>query len=248
MIRAAMFCLAATPTLADTCAPYPWSDAPRLASASETLSYLEIFAPTLRQLTDDLRPTLCLADTPGEAHGSFDPDTRVITLAAGLDPGQTTAILLHELRHLEQNWQGACLSPDLSMRANARAVFALEADAMAITALLTWNLRGIDGGKGFDALSQMPGSADIADAFALAVGETGDLSAATAQAFAAWYGSDERTERYYVASCESYLSHREDTKRLPGTLSFNAALLANICRLPDGAPYACAEPANALPR
>lgn len=245
MIRAALFCLAALPAQAQTCLPYPWSEA---ATAAETLDLLDLTAPSLKSAADSLQPTLCLTDTQTDAHGTYDPDTQKITLKAALTPGQTAAILIHELRHLDQNRTGSCLPPDLTMRAHARATFALEADAMAITALVTWSLRDLDDGRAFAAFADLPTSADIAEEFATTVSATGDLAAATSAAFTAWYDAPERVERYYVDICETYLSRQETLKSLSGTRPFDPGLLTEICLLPDGNSYPCAEPENALPR
>lgn len=248
MIRAALLCACLAlvrPAWAETCHAYPWSDEPRAAAA---LADILAVAPTLSAPLEDRKPSLCLTGQPGLTHGSYDPEARIIELSDRLDDAQLTAVLIHEIRHLDQDWRGICLSPDLSMREHARAVFALEADALAVAMLIAWELAALDGGAAFDALAAFDGTSDVAVAFREAVSETGDLSLATSEAFSAWYASDERRERYYLSACESYLSDHERRKAFPGTLKFDAGILTSICRLPSGTPYPCAEPEAALPR
>lgn len=249
MLRAlCLSVLFAAPAMAEICAPYPWTSDPRLGAPVASLEMVLEAAPSLTKPVSELKPTLCLVARASEAHGAFQPETATISLYNGLSPGETTAILIHELRHLDQTARDVCLSPDLAMREHARAVFALEADAMAVTMLIAWELRGTDGGAAFDALRSMSGSADIAATFAQTITETGDSALATADAFTAWYASETRRESYYISSCEAYLSEREDSKRLPGSLSFDATILTRMCRLPTGETYPCREPENALPR
>ena len=249
MLRAlCLFVLHAAPAMADICAPYPWTSDPRLGAPAASLDMVLDAVPSLARPVAELKPTLCLVTRASEAHGTYQPETATISVHDGLSPGETTAILIHELRHLDQSARGICLSPDLAMRDHARAVFALEADAMAVTMLIAWELRETDGGAAFAALRSLPGSADIAATFARTMAETGDSALATADAFTAWYASDTRREKYYVSSCEAYLSEREDSKRLPGGLSFDATILTRMCQLPTGETYPCREPDDALPR
>ena len=244
----ALLSLIASPALADTCTAYPWTDVSAFNEPAAALALILETAPSLALPLAETAPTLCLNTGPSETHGSFSPDTNTISIAGDLGHGATTIVLIHELRHLDQSWRGICLSPDLSMRANARAVFSLEADAMAITALISWQMREIDDGTTFAALTSMQETSDIAAVFADTMSATSDVAQATAAAFAAWYTSDARRERYYISTCEAYLSQLEAKKRLPGKLAFDPLTLAGVCRLPSGESYPCIEPENALSR
>ncbi|AZQ68842.1 hypothetical protein EF888_17925 [Silicimonas algicola] len=233
---------------AETCIEWPWAEEglpPAIAAAAKAV--LEA-SPPLSRVADAIGPSLCVSDGPAEAHGTFDRVSKAISLASDLTAGEASVVLIHELRHLDQATRGVCLSPDLSMRDYARAVFALEADAMAVAALVAWRMRGAEGGSAFGAFSAFDLSADIAAAFAAEMSKSGDDTQAAAAAFAAWYGSEERRERYYVSTCEAYLTDREDRKVTSGTLSLDPATLRDLCVLPDGSPYACEEPAQPLPR
>ena len=233
---------------AETCIEWPWTDdglPPAIAMAAEAV--LEA-SPALSEVAGSEKPPLCVTEGPAEAHGTFDRESKAISLASGLTAGEASVILIHELRHLEQATREVCPSPDLSMRDYARAVFALEADAMAVAALVTWRMRDVDGGSAIDAFSALEFSADIAAAFEAEMSRSGDDIQAAAAAFAAWYGSEDRRERYYVSTCEAYLADREDRKVTNGALSLDPASLRDLCVLPDGRPYPCEEPAQPLPR
>lgn len=242
--------LLATPLQASKiCSDWPYENAdPALAGLLATLDEVHALVPSLVRAVDAIAPRICLDAGPNEAHGSYAPETSVINIQADLTPDARAAVLLHELRHLDQGWRGICFSPELTMRDYTRAVFALEADAMAVAVLAAWDLSEKGTPGPWQALNSLPESSDIAAAFAAEMAATGDVSMATAAAFDAWYGSDERRERYYVATCESYLSAQERSKRLPMYQTLGQSFLADICRLPDGGTYPCEEPEAALPR
>ncbi len=247
---ALILCLFTSPALAaELCAEWPYDAAdPRLEDLVDAFHNIDDALPELTRAAHSTKPDLCLTTGASEALGTYDRDTSAIALHDTLSPAQTKAILLHELRHLDQAWRGACLSPGLSMHESARAVFALEADAMAIAHLAAWTLAQKGQTGPLDALKHMPQTADIAAAFQGELDRGGTPSDATAAAFSAWYRSDTRREIYYLASCEAYLSTLEESKQLPSYDRLDDDFLGGICRLPDGAAYDCAEPAHALPR
>lgn len=200
-------------------------------------------APSLSEAFAALQPDLCLSVGIEGAAGYLDIETRRIVLDARAAPGLQRGILLHEMRHLDQFHRGFCPDNTLTLRENARATFAVEADASAVSLLLAWQRRALGDAAAWEALAVWPQQADIAatlaDAFAAGV----DLPEAAAMAFAQWYAQGARRQTYYAVSCGDYLE-REDRGRLPrGGATLPPDFLERLCVLPDGRPYACAEPA-----
>ena len=236
---------------AEDCLDYPYTDPDgpaALRADIETVALaLEPF-DTLRQTFETARPRICLTDAPSEALGTYGADDRSISVNANIPPDKRVAVLLHEIRHLEQDYRGICPSETLAIRSNARAIFALEADAMAITHLIAWALREKGTPGPFQALSTSDETADIAAAFRQEMQATGDPSLATAAAFSAWYASDIRREQYYVSSCMAYLDRIEADKLLPGRDVLKPDFLGSVCNLPEGSAYPCTEPKHPLPR
>lgn len=228
-----------------------------LASPSETpqtpaeqrlaalLSRLDALGPEAAPLRDTLAATgtaLCLDDRLTDAHGAYHLDHNLIALEAALEDGPMLAILLHELRHLDQSQRGYCPRNDISMEENARATFAMEADAQAIATLTAWQLRAAGDPAAWIAFEEMPDYADIAARFASEMAAGTGVSAATAAAFDQWYANTERLERYYAASCSDYLDRQDASKLLPSYGTLPADFLDALCRLPGGATYDCAAP------
>lgn len=234
---------------ADTCLDHPY-EAPGHPLAVDIALLRTALVPfeSLNRSLDSARPRICLTEGPADALGTFGAEENLITVGADLPPAKRVAVLIHEVRHLDQNARGYCPSVELDMRANARAVFALEADAMAITHLVAWALSEEGDGSVFDALATSSETPDIAAAFRAEIEISGDPSRATAAAFDAWYASDVRRERYYVSTCTAYLDRIDEEHRFSGTAGLAADFLADICLLPGGAPYPCEEPGNPLPR
>lgn len=250
VFKALLLALLPGAALAETCLEHPYESAGAPALAADLAAVRAALEPfeSLRQSLDSAKPRICLTEEPSDALGSFEAEENVITVSAGQPGDKRVAVLLHEIRHLDQYARGFCPSMSLDMRANARAVFALEADAMAIAHLVAW-AAGENGAPGpFAALRSSDETADIAAAFETAMAETGDPSAATAAAFDAWYTSDARRERYYVSTCMAYLDRIEDDHLFGGTAGLSADFLAQVCDLPDGTPYPCEEPVEPLPR
>lgn len=182
---------------------------------------------------------LCLSDQPMEARGYFEPGGNRIVLRRDLPEGARLAILIHELRHVEQLSRGFCPSTNLDMQEAARLVFAMEADAQAITTLYAWQLRQQGFPAAWEALLKIAHYADITQRFAAAMAEHGDIGIATAFAFDQWYQSDWRTEAYYISGCSDHLDRLEEEKRLPGYDTLPEGYFAQLCRLPSGRPYEC---------
>ena len=234
---------------AEICLDYPYtaSATPLATDIADLWSALDPF-PTLLDSLDTARPSICATVTPSPALGTFGAAENEITVDAALPAPKRVAVLIHEARHLEQNLRGICPATTLTMRDNARAMFALEADAMAVTHLVAWRSLADGMPAIFDALRTATETRDIAAAFEATIIATADPAAATAAAFDAWYASDVRRERYYVSTCMAYLDRLESRKILAGTAPLSADFLTHVCNLPDRTSYPCVEPDRPIPR
>src|SRR6056297_127472 len=248
-----ILCLLAAPLAAqnagETCLSPPFDEGPaELRSMVADLREAVADFPSLNAALADPMLDICVSDSLFGELGYLEADTARIVLRADLEPGLRRAVLLHELRHLDQLRLGACPSPALSMRENARAVFAIEADANAIALLVAWHLKTDGDPQVWQALENWDSTTDIAAAFSAEMEATADPARAAAAAFAAWYASDIRRERYYLSSCNAYLDRQDRMHSLAGTQQVEAGYFTALCRMPDGATYPCAEPEDAVRR
>jgi hypothetical protein len=214
-----------------TCAKAPYENAPEIADfVAEVAPIFSLFPSLEASLAADASE-LCLAEPLHTARGYFEPETRRIVIEKALSSGLRQAVLVHELRHAQQFATGSCPAPGLSMRENARAVFAMEADASVVSMLVAWRMR--------EAVANWPMQQDIAVAFAAEMAAHDDPTRSAASAFARWYADEARRERYYVAICSGYLDTEDSTHRLPSYGELDPAFFADLCRLPDGRAYDC---------
>lgn len=234
------------PAVADrACVVWPWSDADPEPALAGLVAWLEPTlgdAPSVAAALEGLAPALCVARRIDGAEGYLDVARREIVLDGGAASGLQRGILLHELRHLDQLARGFCPGNALSLHDAARATYALEADASAVSLMLAWQRRQAGDAAAWEALAGWPQQADIAARFAGAMAAGADLPDAVAAAFAQWYARPDRRQSYYLASCSDYLD-REDRGHLPrGTDTLPGDFLTRLCLLPDGGPYPCVEP------
>lgn len=208
---------------------------------SEMEAVLTAFT-TLRQLLTETGLELCIAENMFDAHGYFEPESNRIVINGSLPLGLQQAILVHELRHADQFISGICPSSDLAMGENARAVFAMEADASATSLVVAWALREAGNPQLWDALATWPMQQDIAQIFADEMRASNDMGKAASAAFDAWYDNKTRLDRYYVAACSSYLDYEDKNHRLRGIGELDIAFYGRLCRLPRGGSYTCADP------
>jgi len=186
-------------------------------------------------------PEVCLSGDLFDERGFFDPGGNRIVLDASLSRGLMGAVLIHELRHVEQFQRGICPGVQLDMAEYARATFALEADASVSSVVVAWQARTLGEPAFWEGLRDYEMSGDIADRFEEVMERTGDVALAAAAAFDQWYASDVRRERYYVASCSAFLDEQDRTHALSSYGVLPSDYLEGLCRLPDGRAYACAE-------
>lgn len=245
---AAFFCLLGTaqPSLLaaeePTCGRQPY-DAPD--QVAELVFGMEpVFAafPAMQKLIDDVAPEICIEEGMFEMHGYFEPESNRIVIDGSLNVGLQQAILVHELRHVGQFTSGICLSPNLSMVENARAVFGMEADASVSSAVVAWAMREAGSPQMWDAISEWPMQQDIAAVFADKMQNSNDIGVAAGAAFAAWYSYEPRLDLYYLAACSSYLDREESSNRLRRYDALSPSFYGKLCYLPTGDSYACGDP------
>ena len=233
------------------CLPAPWT-AEEGDAAAEVAVLMASLAPALDRFPEigkalaRLRPEVCLVSPLRGMVGWLDPGPPRITLRADAPEGLLRGVLLHELRHLDQFARGFCPDNVLTMREGARATFALEADASAVSLAMAWVLRDAGDTAPWQALAAWPEQADIAAVFAATLEASGDMAAAAAAAFAQWYEGPNLRESYYLAACGDYLDREDIGHLLPGRARLDREFLDRVCRLPDGLPFPCAEPAGPL--
>jgi len=190
--------------------------------------------PSLATALKTTSPDLCLSDQLDNAHAFYDLDRNRIVIDSRLSKGMQAAVLLHEIRHVSQFTLGACPTDDLAMKQYARAVFALEADASAISMLISWDMKEFGDDTVWAALSTWPSQADIAKSFADQMANSGDAPLAVTAAFYQWYDSETRREKYYIAACSAYLDRQDASHALPVYRVIPDTFLDTLCRLPDG--------------
>lgn len=196
--------------------------------------------PSLERTFLEQAPELCLSDRMDNALAYLDVPANRIVLSRALAPEMTVAVLLHELRHLEQIATGICPTDSLAMREYAFASFAMEADASAISLLVAWSMKEKGNAGPWTALSTWATQADIAETFRTEISASGDAVRAVAAAFDQWFASEDRRTRYYIAACSDYLDRQDTTHALPRYALMPESFLTRLCRLPDGTPYPCA--------
>lgn len=197
--------------------------------------------PQYRDLVSSQAVDICLSTSVPHAHGYFSPVHNRIVLQSDLPRPLQVAILIHELRHLQQYASGICPADSVAMTELARATLALEADASAISLFVANTLSEAGRPEAWEALSSWPTQQDIAAAFSEELATSGDPRRATTAAFEQWYASTWRRENYYRAACSAYLDRQDETKALPQYDEVAADFLNRLCRMPDGSPYGCTE-------
>lgn len=233
---------AAPQARADTpvCDTPPYESVPEVAGIVATLApALDRFPRLAATLENDIAE-ICVSAGMVGAHGWFEPDTGRVTLAHGLAPGAAQAVLVHELRHVQQHVTGACPAPDLAMKEHARLVMAMEADASVTALVVAAALREAGEPAMWRALLAWPFQADLARTFDAELEAGSDLAGAASRAFAAWYDNGERRQAYYVSACLDYLDRSERLHLLDRNGNLPDAFFEQFCRLPDGRSYDCA--------
>lgn len=243
LLAAALLAAGSAAGFAQTCAAPPYADAPpELSALVQRLTVALDGFPSLQAALSDQGPSLCLEDGLVEEQGYFEPTTNRIVLNQGLDQDFQLAILIHEIRHLEQYGRGSCPTISYRMSDYVRARLALEADAAAVGVYVAWAM-GQAGDPGpWEKLKTWPTHDDLVARFAAEIAAGADEVAATSATFAQWFDRDDRREIYTFAICSNYLDALDREKVSNGEATLPEGYAASLCILPDGRPYGCTLP------
>jgi len=226
-------------------APYAAAEVPDAAALVALVGTFRDHArayPSLLRALDLHEPEICLEARSAGPRGYFDVGSNRVALLDGLTDAQKLVVLIHELRHLDQVGRGACPSDSLAMEEVARATFAMEADAGAVTAHVAFEAMEAGDSALWEALAQFPNYADIPAAYAAERAASGSEARAMGAAFSQWYASDWRRDSYYLAACSDYLDRVDRTHRLPSYDLLDSDFYGQLCVMPDGSSYDCRPP------
>ncbi|MDM7932313.1 DUF6782 family putative metallopeptidase [Tabrizicola sp.] len=222
-------------------APYTGGSEEILALAERLTEALAPY-PSLAESWAKEAPTLCIDDSLVEEQAYYAPKTNRIVVRTGLDPDLALAILIHEVRHLEQFSSGICPTTAHTLTDYMRSRLALEADASAIGIYVAWRMRESGNPGPWNQLLAWPTHGDLVTHFAEEIAAGGDDVAATSATFAQWFESLKRREIYAYAICGNYLDALDREKMPPGKQTLPAGFAERLCRMPDGRPYDCVLP------
>lgn len=232
------------PAVAETlCLPAPYApDQGALSALADLLQTTLAPYPSLAAALTEQAPTLCLDDGLVEEQAYYEPKTNRIVLHSGLSPDFQLAILIHEVRHLEQYGRGACPTIAATLSDYMRSRLALEADAAAIGIYVAWSLRAAGNPGPWASLQSWPTHDDLVARFAAEMIASGDAVAATAATYAQWFEDLDRRQMYAFAICANYLDALDREKMPPGKGPLPDDFAARLCVMPDGRPYPCVLP------
>lgn len=222
-------------------APYTGGSDDILALAERLTETLAPFASLAEALVNQA-PILCIDDSLVEEQAFYEPKTNRIVVRAGLDPDLALAILIHEVRHLEQYSSEICPTTAYTLPDYMRSRLALEADASAVGIYVAWKLRETGVPGPWEQLHAWPTHEDLVTRFSAEIDAGADEVAATAATFAQWFESRNRREIYAFAICSNYLDALDREKMLPGQKTLPDDFAERLCTLPDGRPYECSLP------
>jgi hypothetical protein len=198
--------------------------------------------PSLAEALAAQEPELCLDDTLVEEQAYFEPAANRIVIRKGLDPDFQLAVMIHELRHVEQSGLEICPTIKLRLDDYVRTRLALEADAAAISLYVTWQLRAAGDAGPWETLGKWPTHDDLAVSFETEMAASGDAAKATSAAYAAWFDDADRRGIYAFVGCSSYLDALDLAHMDPGKGTVADTFLQTLCRMPDGQGYDCFLP------
>ncbi|MDP3264764.1 MAG: DUF6782 family putative metallopeptidase [Tabrizicola sp.] len=235
---------AAAPALAEQvciAAPYAGGGGELADLAARAVQVVAGF-PSLAEALAEQKPELCLDDTLVEEQAYFEPAANRIVIRKGLDPDFQLAVIIHELRHLEQFGRDICPTIKLRLDDYVRSRLALEADAAAVSLYVTWQLRAAGDAGPWETLGKWPTHDDLALSFETEMAASGDAVKATSAAYAAWFDDADRRGIYAFVGCSSYLDALDLAHMEPGKGRVAETFLPTLCRMPDGRAYDCFLP------
>jgi hypothetical protein len=243
LLAAAWLATSASTEAKEECASPPYTGASQeLSALAERLSATLARFPSLDAAFARHQPVLCLDDSLVEEQAYFEPKTNRIVLNAQLDRDFQLAILIHEVRHLEQYGRDVCPTTAYRMTEYVRARLALEADAAAVGVYAAWTLDQAGEPGPWEKLKTWPTHDDLVARFAAEVAAGADEVRATSATFAQWFDRADRREIYTFAICSNYLDALDREKVDAGKKTLPDDFAASLCVLPDGRPYGCTVP------
>jgi len=183
--------------------------------------------------------SICVDNRADGTRGYYDYKYNVIAVREGLSFMEKTAIILHELRHVDHVLGGYRLTLDYAMDEIVRLTFAVEADVQAYTALVAWRLMVKGDNRLWETLLGFKHYRDIAQTFAISLKHKSSENQAALAAFEQWYRSDWRKENYYKGCCTGYLDMLDETKKIEQYTKLPADYFDHLCQLPTGSNYGC---------
>jgi hypothetical protein len=227
----------------EVCVAAPYDEgAGEIAALAARLTESLAPHPSLAQALADHAPGLCIDDALYVEQGYFEPRTNRIVLRAGLDPDLQLAILVHEIRHLEQYGRDVCPTTALALSDYVRLRLALEADAAAIGIYVAWHLEKSGSPGPLAQLASWPSHDDLVTRFKAEIASGRGDVAATAATYEQWFADEDRRAMYAFAICSNYLDALDLEKIDPGHQRLPGEMAARLCVLPDGRPYDCVLP------
>jgi hypothetical protein len=236
--------LGGSPSLAaEVCLSSPYdAEMGEISELADRLADTLASFPSLARAFAEQAPVLCLGDTLYQEQGYYEPKTNRIVLRDDLDPDFQLAILVHEIRHLDQFDRDICPTPAVTLSDYIRSRLALEADAAAIGIYVAWKLREAGSAGPWDRLKTWLTHDDLVARFEAEIAAGGSDVAATAATYAQWFEDSERREIYTFAICSNYLDALDRDNLNPGVETLPDDFGARLCLMPDGRPYDCVLP------
>jgi len=233
---------AGAPRAAESCLVPPYMDDAEIQALAVELTTVLAAYPSLDKAFHTAAPALCLNDGLFHEQGYYEPKTNRIVLRTGLDPDLRLAILIHEVRHLEQYNREICPTTRMALSDYMTVRLALEADAAAIGVHIAWDLAQAGRPGPWEKLRDWPSHKDLTARYASEIQAGGDDIAATAATYAQWFADEDRRAMYAFAICSNYLDTLDRDKVNAGHDKLPEDMAARVCVMPDGRPYPCELP------
>ncbi len=218
------------------------ADHPAAILFKKILSYIQEeteYSEALMKTATSTGIAFCIENRADGARGYYDYRYNIIAVRESLEFYQKVAIVLHELRHVEQVNRGFRQTLKYSMNEMVRMTYAVEADVQAFSVLIAWRLKD----KGlldlWDTLLTFKRYVDIAKTFEQEMLRTDDELQATRQAFRQWYNSPWRKKNYHNGCCMGYLDMLDETNLIESYELLPHNYFDKLCVFPDGRNYGC---------
>jgi hypothetical protein len=218
------------------------ADQPAAKLFNNILSYIQKDAEYSEALMKTAVTTgiaFCIENRADGSRGYYDYRYNIIAVRESLGFYQKVAIVLHELRHVEQVNRGFRQTLEYSMNEMTRMTYAVEADVQAFSVLFAWRMKKKGLPDLWHTLLTFKHYADIAKSFEQEMARSDDDMRATKQAFIQWYDSAWRKKNYRTGCCMGYLDMLDETNLIESYELLPQDFFDELCVLPDGRNYGC---------